>query len=87
MENKIRKAMIRNYHTNITRTYNFTLLFAERDAFGVINTMATQMKGLQARNGKGNVQLTSHVCKRTESKGKMKVGRTLLEPQLNDLYQ
>ena len=86
------KAIIRNYHTNITHTYNFTLLFAERDAFtsqllGVINTMATQMKGLQARNGEGNVQLTSHVYTQTESKEKMKVRRTPLEQQLNDLYQ
>ena len=65
-------------------------LFAERDAFasqllGVLKTMATQMKELQARSGEGDVQDISHVRIGTESRKKMKVKRTLLEQQLNDL--
>ena len=71
-------------------TYHFAPLFAERNAFtsqllGVINTMATQMKGLQARNRAGDIQVTSHVRTRAESREKMKVERTPLEPRLNDL--
>ena len=69
---------------------DLTHLFAERDAFasqllGVVKTMATQMKELQARSGEGDVQDISHVRIGTESRKKMKVKRTLLEQQLNDL--
>jgi len=75
-----------------SRVENLTHLLAKRDAFasqllGVVKTMATQLKGLQARVGEGDIQVISHVHTGTDSQKKLKVERTPIEQQLHDLVK
>ena len=75
-----------------SRVENLTHLLAECDAFasqllGVVKTMATQLKGLQARVGEGDIQVISHVHTGTDSQKKLKVERTPIEQQLHDLVK
>ena len=75
-----------------SRVENLTHMLAERDAFasqllGVVKSMATQLKELQARVGEGDIQVISHVRRGTDNRKKMKVERTPLEQQLNDLVK
>ena len=75
-----------------SRVENLTHLLAERDAFaskllGAVKTMATELKELQARVGEGDVQVISRVRRGTGNRKKLKVERTPLEQQLNDLVK
>ena len=75
-----------------SRVENLTHLLAERDAFasqllGVVRSMATQLKELQARVGEGDIQVISHVRRGIDNWKKLKVERTPLEQQLHDLVK